>query len=109
MTKPLVYVAGPITGNPWGCVRQAVTAAAELNDVCDTYLPQLSVLHEMIEPRPYEQWVAQGLAMVARCDAVLRLHGDSPGTDRECVEAERRGIPVFYDAAAVRSWAEAHQ
>ncbi len=21
--KPLVYVAGPITGDPWGCVRRA--------------------------------------------------------------------------------------
>ena len=26
--KPLVYVAGPITGDPWGCVRRATHAAA---------------------------------------------------------------------------------
>ena len=27
MTRPLVYVAGPITGDPWGCVRKAVEVA----------------------------------------------------------------------------------
>ena len=30
--KPLVYVAGPITGDPWGCVRRATHAAAILGD-----------------------------------------------------------------------------
>ena len=43
--KPLVYVAGPITGDPWGCVRRATHAAAILGDLgCHAYLPQLAAL-----------------------------------------------------------------
>ena len=51
MSKPLVYVAGPITGDPWGCVRKATEAAATLDGLgLLAYLPQLSVLHEMVDP-----------------------------------------------------------
>lgn len=42
MTRPLVYVAGPITGDPWGCVRKATEAARALatDYRFDAYLPQ---------------------------------------------------------------------
>ncbi len=97
MTKPLIYVAGPITGDPWQCVRKAINVAAALRDNAGmlAYLPQLSVLHEMISPEPYERWIEHGLAMVERCDGIYRLPGDSPGADREVAHAMGLGIPVY--------------
>lgn len=91
----LVYVAGPITDDPWDCVRKATIAAHHLAAAgLHAYLPQLSVLHEMIDPQPYERWIEHGLLMVERCDAVLRLPGDSPGADREVEHARDLGLIV---------------
>ena len=111
--KPLIYIAGPITGDPWGCVRRATEAAAVLADLgCHAYLPQLSVLHEIVAPQPYEHWIEHGLAMVERCDGLLRLTGESPGADREYAHAVELGRPVFmlgHEPAAdrLRYWTQA--
>jgi hypothetical protein len=110
--KPLVYVAGPITGDPWGCVRKATHVAAALNDFgCWAYLPQLSVLHEIVAPEPYEHWIELGLAMVARCDGLWRIPGVSPGADREVEHADRLGLPVFEGGGndALKVWRTAVQ
>ncbi|HEY1119898.1 MAG TPA: DUF4406 domain-containing protein [Acidimicrobiales bacterium] len=114
--KPLVYVAGPITGNPWGCVRQATDAFAWLRDAgCVPFLPQLSVLHEMVAPMSHDEWLAYNLDMLAHCDAIVRLPGGSPGADREVAHATALGLPVFLmtedsrdipvAVGALRSWA----
>lgn len=96
--RPLVYVAGPITADPWGCVRKATHAAAILHDMgCWAYMPQLSVLHEIVAPMPYEHWIEHGLAMVERCDGLWRLPGESPGADREVEHALALSIPVHVD------------
>jgi len=95
MRKPLVYVAGPITGDPWGCVRRGTDAFRALREIgCVPFLPQLSVLHEMVDPQPYEAWLAYDFDVIEHCDALLRLHGDSAGADREIAHAEALGIPV---------------
>lgn len=39
--------------------------------------------------------------LLERCDAVLRLPGESRGADQDVAIAEARGIPVFYDLAEV--------
>jgi hypothetical protein len=39
------------------------------------FLPQLSVLHEMVAPLPYEEWLAYDFEVIARCDALVRLPG----------------------------------
>ncbi len=39
--------------------------------------------------------------LIERCDAVLRLPGDSRGADQDVVLAERRGLPVYRDLADV--------
>lgn len=108
--KPLVYVAGPITGDPWGCVRKATHVAAVLNDFgCWAYLPQLSVLHEIVAPKPYEHWVQHVLAMVERCDGLWRLGGESSGADREVAHAVELGVPVFMDGSNASVWRTAVQ
>ncbi|MGW1606068.1 DUF4406 domain-containing protein [Streptomyces eurythermus] len=39
--------------------------------------------------------------LLARCDAVLRLPGDSEGADQDVALARRRGLPVYYDIAQI--------
>lgn len=105
--KPLVYVAGPITGDPFGCVRQAAKAFRDLR-TCDVvpFLPQLSVIQEMVDPLPYEEWLAYDFEVIERCDALFRLPGESPGADREVEFATSLGLPVFFHTTWVAGWAE---
>lgn len=96
MKRPLVYVAGPITGDPFGCVRQA----AEAFDRCRAagvvpFLPQLSVIHEMVRPLPYEAWLDYDRDVIRHCEALVRLPGDSPGADSEVALAHQLRLPVF--------------
>lgn len=94
---PLVYIAGPITGDPFGCVRQAASHFAELRAArVAPFMPQLSVLHEMIDPQPYETWLAYDFDVIRNCAALVRLPGHSPGADREVDFANGWGIPVFH-------------
>ncbi|WP_395575584.1 DUF4406 domain-containing protein [Streptomyces sp. BK79] len=39
--------------------------------------------------------------LLARCDAVLRLPGDSTGADQDVAIARRRGLPVYHDIAEI--------
>jgi hypothetical protein len=39
--------------------------------------------------------------LLQRCDAVLRLPGDSTGADQDVAIAESRGLPVYYDIAEI--------
>ncbi|WP_031042535.1 hypothetical protein [Streptomyces sp. NRRL F-5650] len=39
--------------------------------------------------------------LLTRCDAVLRLPGDSTGADQDVALARRRGLPVFHDVAEI--------
>ena len=107
MTRPLVYIAGPITGDPWGCVRKATKAARALatDYRFDAYLPQLSVLWGIVDPQPYEYWISLGFNMLSRCDGLIRLPGDSPGADREVEHAKALGLPVLSHHDDLREWA----
>jgi hypothetical protein len=39
--------------------------------------------------------------LLAHCDAVLRLPGDSTGADQDVATARRRGLPVYHDLAEI--------
>ena len=39
--------------------------------------------------------------LIERCDAILRLPGDSRGADLDVAQARERGIPVYHDLAEV--------
>lgn len=94
---PLVYVAGPITGNPWGCVRQAVALFPELRAAgVVPFFPQLSILHEVVTPVAYQDWLAYDLDVIRNAAALIRLPGHSEGADREVDFANELGLPVFH-------------
>lgn len=95
-TKPMIYTAGPITGDPFGCVRQSMDAWDRLRAMgAIPYCPQWTVIAEMVEHHRYEQWMAYDFDVIGRCDALVRLPGISPGADREVAHAEGLGLPVF--------------
>ncbi|WEH43776.1 DUF4406 domain-containing protein [Streptomyces sp. AM 2-1-1] len=39
--------------------------------------------------------------LLTRCDAVLRLPGESAGADQDVATARRRGLPVYFEASAI--------
>lgn len=106
--RPLIYVAGPVTGDPFGCVRQAARAWTSIREAGGVpFLPQLSVLHEMVDPHPYEEWLAYDFDVIRHADALLRLEGQSSGADREVVFALELGLPVFSIIPDLVAWIEA--
>lgn len=105
--KPLVYVAGPISGDPFGCVRQAIDAFDRLRAIgAVPFLPQMTVLHAMVVDTPYEEWMAYDFDVIRKCDALLRLAGESSGADREIAFAGEIGLPVFWDSPDLGDVAE---
>lgn len=99
MAEPIkfVYIAGPLSSAPMHNVHAAVKTADALVDAgFHPYVPHLTVLWDMISPKDYEEWMKHDLAWIARCDALLRIPGESSGADREVKFALDMGIPVFY-------------
>lgn len=58
-------------------------------------VPHLSLLWQLISPKPYATWLDYDRELLARCDAVLRVPGFSVGATLEAEFALRRGIPVI--------------
>lgn len=50
-------------------------------------------------------WYGMDLVIVSRCDAVLRLPGESTGADLEVARATELGKPVFHDVDSAIAWA----
>lgn len=98
--KPLVYVAGPMSADPFGCVRRALPVFDALRSAgCVPFLPQLSIVAEIARDGDYEDWLAYDFDMIDRCDALVRLPGASKGADREVAYAAEQGIPILMGLA----------
>ena len=100
VAKPMVYLAAPYTNpDPIVNTRNTIEVATRLveDGRVTPIVPHLSLLWHLVTPRPIEFWYAYDLEVMARCDFVVRLAGASTGADAEIKEAERLGIPVFYD------------
>lgn len=92
-----IYVAGPYSfGDVTANVRKAVDAATKLLDFgFAPYLPHLTHYWDMMHPRSYLDWCQFDLVWLEKCDAVLRLPGESGGADREVEYARAHDIPVY--------------
>jgi hypothetical protein len=98
MYKTLVYVAGPYTcGHPLENTNKAIDAAEQIAALGYVpFIPHLTHFWEARHHHEYEFWMQQDLTVLRRCDALLRLPGESRGADREVAEAELFGIKVYY-------------
>lgn len=94
---PLVYIAGPYTsGDPVVNTRSAITWGESVErHGCDVVIPHLSMLWHLVSPAPLERWYARDLAVLARCDALVRIPGPSSGADAEVQFAAQLGIRSF--------------
>lgn len=93
-----VYVAGPISlGDTHVNVRNGMLAGLELiNRGFVPFIPHLDYAMRFIDPKTmhYENMLDQDFAWIERCDALLRLEGESPGADREVEHAQKHGLLV---------------
>ena len=93
-----VYIASPYTlGDVAMNVKRQIDMADQLmNNGFTPFVPLLSHFQHMARPRPYNDWLVNGMEWVKACDCVLRLAGESPGADKEVALAKELGIPVYY-------------
>lgn len=54
----------------------------------------------------HADWLRVDFEYVRRCDALLRLPGESVGADAEVSEALRIGVPVFYSIDDLIAWSK---
>ena len=96
-----VYIAGPYTkGDVAVNVRNAIEAAdAVLKAGHVPFIPHLTHFWHMVCPGPYEQWTKLDLEWLPFCNALIRLPGESSGSDAEVKIAEEQLIPVYYGVA----------
>lgn len=92
-----VYVAGPYSGDEEANTDRALAAGEEILAAgYYPYVPHLSHFWHQRYPHTYEQWMEIDMAWLARCDALVRLPGESPGAEREVAFARSAAIPVFF-------------
>lgn len=94
-----VYIAGPYSkGDTVHNIHAALQAAETVVGLgCEPYIPHLTAFWHLVVPHNYEFWMARDEAWLLKCDAVLRIPGESEGADREVGVALLHGIPVYLD------------
>lgn len=97
MKRKKVYVAGPYSSEPVLGVQAACKMATRLWDAgfCPI-VPHLTHLWHLVEPKPYEWWLAYDIELLRSCAYLLRISGKSEGADAEVLFAELNGIPVYF-------------
>lgn len=98
-----VYVAGPYSqGDTKANLRAALEASnSALAANLVPYVPHLSYYWHAISPKPYDAWCKFDMMWLQKCDALIRLPGESRGADAEVAEAKRLGIPVVESVEAL--------
>lgn len=102
-----VYIAGPLFGSGRSTenVHAAVMAAERVRAFgAIPFVPHLYSLWDTISPKPESFWLQMDQAWLAQCDAMLRLPGESPGSDKEEAWCKEFGIPVFHEFERLYDW-----
>jgi len=94
------YIAGPITqGNQFRNCAKAIKLFGTLVKLGHyPYCPHFDFIAQMLdEDLDIETHLLPlDFAWIAKCDALIRMPGESPGSDREVAAAQSLGIPVYY-------------
>ena len=110
MKKLMVYIAGPISKGPyWINVRNGIEAGhAVRKEGMIPFIPHLDFLWVLLHPEiTWEENLEYDEQVILRCDAMLRLPGESKGADREEAFAKQNAIPVFHDIRDPIAWRDA--
>jgi uncharacterized protein DUF4406 len=108
VSKYFVYIAGPISrGDSFANCRRACEAFTTLRQagfvpIC----PHWSAMQVLagLAPSSYEYWLDYDFDLLRRCDLLVRLPGESKGSEAEVMEARANDIPVVYGVAAALDW-----
>jgi len=94
----LIYIASPYTiGDQAMNVRRQIEAGDQVLLKGHTpFLPCLSHFWHFVSPKTINEWMAIDRVILEKCDAVLRLPGESIGADEEVKHARELGIKVYY-------------
>ena len=98
-----IYVAGPYTrGDPVVNTRNAILAGEEIIKLGYVpFVPHLSHLWHMVSPHDIGYWYNYDFEWLRKCDAILRLPGESSGSDKEVIVAKLMGLPVYYSVQEI--------
>jgi len=112
MPKPVfVYVAGPMRSGLEKGVHAAIKVADELvANGFHPYLPQLQFMWNLVSPKDdvYAFFLPMDFTIIEYvAHALLRLPGESPGSDREVEQAIHCGKPVFHSVRDLVAWRNA--
>jgi hypothetical protein len=106
MAKPIIYVAGPYTKpDPAINVANAMMVGHWLmSNGAYAIVPHLSHFMHIQQSRPYREWLDQDKAILARCDGLYLIPGESPGADEEVELCHNLDLPVFTNDDEFRDW-----
>lgn len=106
MKKCHVYVAGPMTkGSYMQNIRRGLEVGNDLfRKGFRPYIPHLSFIWDLVFPYSWDEILDFDEDWILRCDALFRIPGESPGSDREVAFAEKHGIPVFHSYEELEAW-----
>lgn len=107
--KKLVYIAGPLTkGDVAINIRNATSVwkRLRLSGLITPICPHWSFLADIVGCVNYESWMDYDFDLIQRCDAILRIPGESSGADREVAFAKRHRIPVFTSETELLAWSQ---
>lgn len=98
MSGICVYIACPYTkGDIAVNTRNSMVAWDILySNGLFPFNPLYSHFQHLHSPRPYEDWTKYDDEWVRKCDALIRLPGESSGGDKEVQLAKDYNIPVLY-------------
>jgi len=105
----ICYLSGPISNGGTATLEER-TANVEASYDPHLYLTQhgVSVINPMlthfVDPTgvlDHATWLSSDYEIIAKCDCLLRLPGESSGADAEVEFAQRKGIPVYYSVDSV--------
>lgn len=96
--RGLVFISGPYTKpDPIENTHKIIRVADKLVDLGFVpFIPHLSLLWHIVSPHPIDFWYAYDNEILKRCDAMLRIDGESPGADNEETLARDIGIPIYF-------------
>ncbi len=95
----LVFISGPLTALGTDQFVNVRTAALAWHKIRDAgffpILPHALAVVQLVKPRSYEDYMAYDLFLLSKCNAMVRLEGESPGGEREVAFAREHGVPVY--------------
>ena len=97
-----VYLAGPFRkGDQFVNVREAVLVGVRLRRAGHVpVIPHFYCLANYLLPMPDDFWMSWGMEELLSCDCLVRMPGESIGSDAEVERAKVLGLPVFYGVEA---------